>query len=90
MEKLRDELSFYEQEHLLQHLNELEEQQKKELLADISEVNFKRLTESFSKAKSSLSSSGAFADSRLKPPDSSIVGSTAKNKEDVHRWLKIG
>ena len=87
---VRGELNVYGQGHLLQHLDALEEQQKDELLMDISEVNFKKLTESFSKAKSSLSSSGAFEDNRLKPPDSSIVGSTAKNKEDVQKWMNIG
>ncbi len=90
VEAIRADLRENGQEHLLVHLDRLEGSEREELYRDIEEVNLKKLAKCFRKASSSLSSSGAFEDARLKPLDRSIVGSTARNKEDVQRWMKLG
>lgn len=87
---LRAELKEHGQEHLLQHLGQLDEPQKASLYADIKSLNFKKLAKLWAEARESMAENGTVKDSRLKPLDSSIVGSTAKDKENLSRWSDIG
>lgn len=89
-ESLRDHLEQYGQAHLLQHIGELDEAQKSALYADIKSINFSKLSRLWTKAQQSMCENGAVNDERLKPLDSSIVGSTAKDKDTVTRWSDIG
>ena len=87
---MRARLAEYHQEHLLQHLDQLNEAEQAVLYADISQLNLKKLTRCWERAKEMMSNSGEVKDESLKPLDSSIVGSTARDKEDVLRWADIG
>ena len=89
-EAIRVDLKARGQEHLLHHLDRLEGNEREELYGDIGEVNLEKLGESWRKAQSGLTGSGAVEDARLKPLDRCIVGSTARNKEDVKRWMQTG
>lgn len=89
-EGLRTDLKEYGQEHLLQHLGQLDDAQKASLYADIKSVDFKKLSKLWGGAEHSMTENGAMKDSRLKPLDSSIVGSTAKDKSEVSRWTEKG
>ena len=89
-ESLRTELEAYGQEHLLKHLGRLDESEKASLYADIRSVNFKKVSRLWKEAQRSLTENGTMKDNRLKPLDSSIVGSTAKDKANVSRWYDSG
>lgn len=89
-EGLRAELKEYGQEHLLQHLGLLDESQKVSLYADIKSVDLKKMSKLWREAETSMTDNGTMKDSRLKPLDSSIVGSTAKDRGNVSRWSDIG
>lgn len=89
-DNLRAELKEYGQEHLLHHLEGLDDIQKASLYADIKNVDFKKLCKLWKEAQHSMTDNGTMKDSRLKPLDSSIVGSTAKDKKDVSRWSDMG
>ena len=89
-EGLREELRSFGQEHLLRHVEQLGEQDKAALYADLRATNWKKLARLWGEAKRSLSENGEVKDDRLKPLDSSIVGSTAKDKATVSRWSDIG
>lgn len=90
MEAVRADLETYGQGHLLQHLDQLEASERDELYRDISELNLKRLSECWRRTQPSLSDSGEVKDERLKPLDSSIIGSTARDKRDIGRWMNLG
>lgn len=89
-EGLTVHLKEYGQEQLLQHLERLDGAEKASLYADIRDVDFKKLSRLWEEAQKSMTENGTMKDDRLKPLDSSIVGSTAKNKEDVWRWSEAG
>ena len=89
-EAVRARLVVHCQEHLLQFLPQLDEERKDELYADISAVDFARLARYFSKAKQSLSGSQEKKDELLKPLDSSICGSTARDTGHTARWADTG
>jgi len=87
---LRARLEQYGQEHLLQFLEELTEAQKEELYSDISEVDLGRVTGYFQESHFTISSSQEKKDEHLQPLDNSICGSTARDKDSVPQWEKIG
>lgn len=89
-EGLRAHLKESGQEHVLAHLEKLDQQEKDALYADIKDIDLKKLSKLWQKARQSLSDNGRVKDERLKPLDSSIVGSTAKDKEAVSRWSEMG
>lgn len=89
-EGLRAHLEEYGQEHLLQHLDRLDDPGKASLYADIKSVDFKKLSRLWKEARKSLTENGAMKDDRLKPLDGSIVGSTARDKGTVAGWSEIG
>ena len=87
---LKAHLKEYGQDHLLQHWQRLDESEKASLYKDIKDVDFKKLSKLWKQAQRSMTENGALKDDRLKPLDSSIVGSTAKDKEAVSRWWEKG
>lgn len=89
-ESMRTELRAYGQEHLLCHVDQLSESNQRALHADLAATNWRKLLRLSEVARKSLSENGAVKDDRLKPLDSSIVGSTAKDKGAVSRWWDIG
>lgn len=89
-ESMRAELRAYGQEHLLCHVDQLSESDQRVLHADLAATNWKKLLRLSKEARKNLSENGEVKDDRLKPLDSSIVGSTAKDKDTVSRWWDIG
>lgn len=89
-EAVRADLIHHNQEHLLQFLPELSEAEKAELHADISEVDFAKLGRYFAKAQVNLSNCEEKKDELLQPLDSSICGSTARDKAAAKLWEQIG
>lgn len=87
---VRTRLKQYGQEHLLHHLELLDDSEKAALYADVNDVDWKKLSRLWTEARQSLSENGEVKDDRLKPLDSSIVGSTAKDKGTVARWSELG
>ena len=89
-EAVREDLARHNQDHLLRFLPELDEGQKSELYADICEADFPRLGGYFAEARQSLSSCQEKKDELLKPLESSICGSTARDTAHIARWEEIG
>lgn len=89
-EAMRSQLSSCGQEHLLRHVGQLSESEKAALHADLAATHWEKLGRLWRDAKKSLGENGEVKDDRLKPLDKSILGSTAKNKDDVTRWSNIG
>ena len=89
-EGLRAELKGYGQEHLLLHLDQLDQAEKASLYADIKSVDFQKVSRLWKEAHKSLTENGTMKDDRLKPLDSSIVGSTSRDRDVVSRWSERG
>lgn len=89
-ERVRGYLREYGQEHLLQHLKTLSEEEQADLYADLEETDWRKLSRLWQEAKKSMSENGEMKDDRLKPLDSSIVGSTARDKDRVAKWWDKG
>lgn len=89
-EAVRADLAHHKQEHLLQFLPELSEAKKSELYADICEIDFAEVERYFTKARENLSNCEEKKDELLQPLNSSICGSTARDKTDAIRWEEIG
>ena len=89
-EIVRGELEANGQGHLLEHLDKLEEHERDQLYEDIGEVDLGKLSRCWSRNRPSSSGSSSVKDECLEPPDSSIVGTTSGNAEDLSRWTKIG
>ena len=87
---VKSELASCGQEHLLQFLDELTESEKAELYGDIRDIDLGRVARYFGVLKAALVDDGEKKDEVLKPPDSSICGSTARDVEDAKRWENIG
>jgi hypothetical protein len=89
-EAVQASLVDHNQDHLLKFLPELDEGRKAELYADIRGVDFARLGRYFAKARQSLSNCQEKKDELLKPLDSSIYGSTARDTAHSTRWADTG
>lgn len=89
-ESVRVQLKGYGQEHLLQHLDELTEPEQDSLFTDIRDTDWSKIARLWTAANREMSENGEVKDDRLKPLDSSIVGSTAKDKLVVARWNEKG
>ena len=89
-DEVRATLTRHKQEHLLRFLPELSDREKAELCADIREIDFPKIENYFSKAERDLSNCEEKKDELLQPLDSSICGSTARDKAQAKRWEEIG
>lgn len=78
------------QDHLLQHLKELDEAEQADLFADLGSIDWDRLAKLWKEAKESLSASAEMKDDRLTPLDGSILGTTSENTEAVSQWRERG
>lgn len=87
---LRERLVQYEQDHLLRFLPELSAEERRQLYADISEVNLGKLRRCFERAQAAMETGQEVKDELLEPLDESICGSTARDKGAVRMWEKRG
>lgn len=94
IEDLKKKLESFGQEHLLQFWNELTEDEKKELKADIEELNLNEVTEFFQRATKSMNDEGATnnkLDDKLEPlPDSKMLSVSRTSAEKVGVYRKEG
>lgn len=83
-ESLRETLKKHGQEHLLQFWEELDDNERKQLISDIQEFNLDEVQSFFTRAKSSLAESSAKLDNRLQPvPESNLLSISRTSKEQL-------
>lgn len=81
-EQIRD-LEEYGQQHLLKYWNEINEEQQRQLKADIEELNLEEVNEFYRRATESLDESTEKLDDRLLPIPESHVLSISRTPKDV-------
>lgn len=81
-EQIRD-LEEYGQQHLLKYWNEINEEQQRQLKADIEELNLEEVNEFYRRATESLDEGTEKLDDRLLPIPESHVLSIARTPKDV-------
>uniref|UniRef100_U5EJU3 UDP-N-acetylglucosamine diphosphorylase n=1 Tax=Corethrella appendiculata TaxID=1370023 RepID=U5EJU3_9DIPT len=87
-EALREQLAKYKQDHILEFWSELSDDQRKELIEDINELNFDEVNLFFERATASLEESGEKLDDKLKPiPEAKFlsIAKTAKEHLDIFK-----
>lgn len=90
-ESLKETLSKYGQEHLLQFWDELNESERKQLISDIQELNLEEVQSFFKRANASLEESSAKLDDRLQPvPESTFLSISRTNKEQLKVYSDEG
>ena len=87
---LQSQLAKHGQEHVLMFLDSLNDKQKRELYADLSDLDFDKVTKCWQEAQQKLAETQEKKDEYLQPLDRSIVGSTARDKTAVPKWEDIG
>lgn len=86
---LRSKLEKYEQAHLLQYINELSAEQADELYRDLNSIDYEKVNEYFRKCQIS-NKVVEKKDEYLQPLDSDSIGSTARDREKLGDWEKLG
>ncbi len=87
---LRSQLKTHGQEHLLQHLEDLTEEEKQSLYSDITELDLPRVTTLWQQTQSTVTQCSQIKDDKLQPLDRSIIGSTVQDKDHLATWRNIG
>ncbi len=87
---VRRDLTAHGQDHLLRHLEELTCEEKQCLYDDITELDLPRLATIWDQTLVTRSKSCQIKDDKLQPLDSSIVGSTVRDKDRLDAWRDIG
>lgn len=86
---LRSKLQKYEQAHLLQYLDELSAEQADELYHDLNSIDYEKLNEYFRKCHINEKVVEK-KDEYLEPLDSESIGSTARDKNKLGGWERLG
>ncbi len=87
---VRKDLTAHGQDHLLRHLEELSREERQCLYDDITELNLPRLSTIWDQTQATLTNPCQIKDDKLQPLDSSIVGSTFRDKDRLDAWRDIG
>ena len=87
---MREKLHAHGQSHLLHYLEDLSDTERDSLYSDLSELDLPRLSQFWEQARVSLTQDQLIKDESLKPLDVTIVGSTARDKDQLSRWMDIG
>lgn len=87
-ELIREHLEKHGQEHLLKYWDELNEEQRRHLKADIEELDFDEVNEFFKRATESLEDDGSVKlDDRLQPiPDSLVLYISQTTKDVLNKY----
>ncbi|XP_046388799.1 UDP-N-acetylhexosamine pyrophosphorylase-like protein 1 [Ischnura elegans] len=83
LEKLKNKLAHYGQLHLLEFWDEINEDERKELFEDLSEIDFEDVTNLFRRAMESRSNAQEKADERLQPIPADRRGSITKTSPAI-------
>ena len=86
---LRSKLQKYEQAHLLQYVDELSAEQADELYRDLNSINYEKVSEYFRKCHIN-DKVVEKKDEYLEPLDSESIGSTARDKNKLGGWERLG
>lgn len=90
-EGLKEILSRYGQEHLLRFWDELSDNERKQLISDIQELNLEEVQTFFKRATASLEESSAKLDDRLQPlPESTFMSISRSSKEQLQIYDNEG
>lgn len=89
---LKQKLASYGQEHLVQFWDELNDEERSLLIADIKELNLEEVQSFFSRATASLvEESAEKLDDRLQPvPESTFMSTTRSSKEQLQNYEHEG
>jgi len=80
--KLREELSKFGQEHLLDHWDTITEQERRELYNEIKALDLTELTEYFNRTVGEMANAGQKLDDRMEPLDESQCGAVIKSTDE--------
>jgi UDP-N-acetylglucosamine/UDP-N-acetylgalactosamine diphosphorylase len=83
VEKCRELLLQYGQEHILQFWEKLSEDDRDELIQDIKEINIPEVTNYFQRATENLFADQEKLDDRLKPIPSSLYGAVSRTSAEL-------
>ena len=86
---LRSKLQKYEQAHLLQYVDELSAEQANELYRDLNSIDYEKVNEYFRKCYVNEKVVEK-KDEYLEPLDSESIGSTARDRNKLGAWEKLG
>lgn len=83
-EGLKATLTRYGQEHLLRFWDELNDNERKQLISDIQELNLEEVQAFFKRATASIEESSAKLDDRLQPvPESTFMSISRTSKDQL-------
>lgn len=88
-EQIREHLEKYGQQHLLKYWDEINEEQRRHLKADIEEMNFDEVTEFFERSTASLDEGAEKLDDRLQPIPESQVLTITRTPKDVLKMYDV-
>ena len=86
---LRSKLERCEQAHLLQYVEELSAEQADELYRDLNSIDYDKVNEYFRKCNVNEKVVEK-KDEYLEPLDSDSIGSTARDRNKLGGWEKLG
>lgn len=90
-EVLKETLTRYGQEHLLRFWDELNDDERKQLISDIQELNLEEVQSFFKRATASLEESSEKLDDRLQPlPDSAYLSISRSSKDQLKIYEEEG
>ncbi len=81
-EQLKEKLTCYGQEHLIKYWDELSDDERKQLVADIKELNLEEVQSFYKRATASLQENSQKLDDRMKPVLESTFMSTQRTSRD--------
>ena len=86
---LRSKLQKYQQAHLLQYVEQLSVEQANELYRDLNSIDYEKVDEYFRKCHVNEKVVEK-KDEYLEPLDSDAIGSTARDRNKLGGWEKLG
>lgn len=90
-DQLKEKLTRYGQEHLLKFWDELNDEERNILVADIKELNLEEVQQFFKRATASLEEDSQKLDDRLKPvPESTFMSTQRTNREQLNVYEHEG
>lgn len=90
-EVLKETLTRYGQEHLLRFWDELNDDERKQLISDIQELNLEEVQSFFKRATASLEESSEKLDDRLQPlPDSAYLSISRSSNDQLKIYEEEG
>lgn len=88
---LKEKLACYGQEHLVRFWDDLNDEERNLLVADITELNLEEVKSFYERATASLEENAEKLDDRLQPvPESTFMSTTRTSKEQLKIYENEG